>query len=203
MKTILVTGGAGYIGSHTTIELVEAGYDGSVGYIPDSLTHEFKTASGRIVKDGGGITPDVDIPAKEYSRLTYSLFVNGVFEQYALEYVRKHEGIAPVKDFHFTDYDDFIEFAKNKEFDYRSSARTYFDQMVKEIKRDGLEDGMSAQIDAMRDALEMEKEEFLLLKKDEIIPFIEEEIAVRYYFQEAGIEIRLRYDDQLWNALKS
>lgn len=27
MKTILVTGGAGYIGSHTTIELIEAGYD--------------------------------------------------------------------------------------------------------------------------------------------------------------------------------
>ena len=27
MKTILVTGGAGYIGSHTSIELIEAGYD--------------------------------------------------------------------------------------------------------------------------------------------------------------------------------
>ncbi len=27
MKTILVTGGAGYIGRHTTIELIEAGYD--------------------------------------------------------------------------------------------------------------------------------------------------------------------------------
>lgn len=27
MKTILVTGGVGYIGSHTTIELIEAGYD--------------------------------------------------------------------------------------------------------------------------------------------------------------------------------
>ncbi len=27
MKTVLVTGGAGYIGSHTTIELIEAGYD--------------------------------------------------------------------------------------------------------------------------------------------------------------------------------
>lgn len=27
MKTILVTGGAGYIGSHTTIELINAGYD--------------------------------------------------------------------------------------------------------------------------------------------------------------------------------
>ena len=27
MKTILVTGGTGYIGSHTCVELIEAGYD--------------------------------------------------------------------------------------------------------------------------------------------------------------------------------
>ena len=32
-------------------------------------------------------------------------------------------------------------------------------------------------------------------------PFIEEEIAVRYYWQEAGIRVRLRYDDQLREAL--
>jgi carboxyl-terminal processing protease len=49
----------------------------------------------------------------------------------------------------------------------------------------------------------MEKEEFLRLKKDEIVPFIEEEIAVRYYFQEAGVEIRIRYDDALRQALAS
>jgi len=39
------------------------------------------------------------------------------------------------------------------------------------------------------------------LKKDEIIPFIEEEIVVRYYYQKAGIRLRLRYDDQLREAL--
>jgi len=49
----------------------------------------------------------------------------------------------------------------------------------------------------------MDKETFLKLKKDEIVPFIEEEIAVRYHFQEAGIKIRLRYDDQLKKALAS
>jgi carboxyl-terminal processing protease len=48
----------------------------------------------------------------------------------------------------------------------------------------------------------MDKETFLRLKKDEIIPFIEEEIAVRYYFQEAGIQVRLRYDTQLHQALR-
>ena len=52
-------------------------------------------------------------------------------------------------------------------------------------------------------ALEMDKERFIRIKKDEIIPFIEEEIAVRYWFQEAGIKVRLRYDEQLKKALES
>jgi carboxyl-terminal processing protease len=48
----------------------------------------------------------------------------------------------------------------------------------------------------------MDKATFLRLKKDEIIPFIEEEIVVRYYFQMAGIRVRIRYDQQLDEALK-
>ena len=168
---------------------------------PDSLTHEFKTAHGRTVRDGGGITPDYIIKGHNYSRLTYSLVVNGIVEQYTLQYVRNHPTIPAVDDFHFTDYDDFVTFAMDKEFDYRSSARTYFDQMKKTLEEDGLAESMSAQLEAMQKALEMDKETFLRLKKDEIIPFIEEEIAVRYYWQEAGIRVRLRYDDQLREAL--
>ena len=48
----------------------------------------------------------------------------------------------------------------------------------------------------------MDKATFLRLKKDEIIPFIEEEIVARYYFQMASIRIRVRYDTQLHEALK-
>ena len=49
----------------------------------------------------------------------------------------------------------------------------------------------------------MDKERFLRLKMDEIIPFIEEELVTRYWFQKAGVEIRLRYDDQLKEALSA
>lgn len=179
--------------------------DGSVEQIPDSLTREFRTAHGRIVRDGGGITPDVVLEAKEYSRLTYSIVAYGVIEEYALDYVRRHESIPALEDFHFTDedYEDFIRFAKDKEFDYRSTARTYFDRMKQELGKDGLADTMQDQLDALENAINMEKEDFLRLKKDEIVPFIEEEIAVRYYFQEAGVKIRLRYDDVLKKALES
>ena len=186
------------------IDYSQRNEDGSVGAIPDSLTHEFRTARGRVVRDGGGITPDEELTQKEYSRLTYSLVMNGVVEQYALEYVRAHASIPATEDFHFSDeeYEDFIRYAKGREFDYRSSAKTYFDQMLKELRRDGLEESMQAEVDALGKALDMEKEEFLRLKKDEIIPFIEEEIVVRYYFQSEGVKIRIRYDDQLREALQ-
>ena len=178
--------------------------DGSVGHIPDSLTHEFKTAMGRTVRDGGGITPDVEVKPKDYSRLTYSLVVNGVVEQYVLDYVRAHTSIPPADEFHLSDadYEDFIEFAKGKKFDYRSSARTYFDMVRKELERDGLEKEMSAELEALQKALDMEKEDFLRLKKDEIVPFIEEEIVVRYYLQPDGVKLRVRYDTQLREALR-
>ncbi|MBP5332970.1 MAG: S41 family peptidase [Bacteroidales bacterium] len=174
--------------------------DGSVGHIPDSLTHEFKTLHGRTVRDGGGITPDFEVKPHKYSRLTYSLVLGGIVEQYALNYVMRHE-LVP-EDFHFTEFEDFVAFARDKEFDYRSTARAMFDQMRGTLREDGLEEAMAPQLDALQKALEMDKDTFLRLKKEEIIPFIEEEIVVRYYFQEAGIRIRLRYDQQLHEALR-
>ncbi len=175
--------------------------DGSVGHIPDSLTHEFKTLHGRTVRDGGGITPDFEVKAHKYSRLTYSIVLNGIVDQYAMKYVREHEALPTVEDFHFDAYDDFVAFAKDKEFDYRSSARALFDEMKKVLAEDGLTETMSGELAAMEKSLDMDKETFLRLKKDEIVPFIEEEIAVRYWFQEAGIKVRLRTDDQLKEAL--
>ena len=177
--------------------------DGSVGQIPDSLTHEFKTAKGRTVRDGGGITPDVELKAPSYSRLVYSLVVYGVIDQYALEFVKTHDSIPAVEDFHLTDaeFDDFVSFAKTKEFDYRSSAKTLFDQMKKELEKDGLSDGVKEQLAAIDKTLEMDKEQFIRLKKEEIIPFIEEELVVRYQYQRAGVKLRLRYDTQLQEAI--
>lgn len=179
--------------------------DGSVGHIPDSLTKEFKTASGRTVRDGGGITPDIVIKPKEYSRLVYALVLGGVIDQYVIDYSRKHDSLPAVDDFHYSDadFEDFVKFAKTQEFDYRSSAKTLYDQLKKELEKDGLAETMKDELAALGKALEMDKEKFIRLKKNEIIPFIEEELAVRYWFQEAGIKVRLRYDDQLEEALKT
>ena len=187
------------------IDYAHRSEDGSVGHIPDSLTKEFHTRSGRIVRDGGGITPDIEIEAPSYSRLVYSLVMNGIIDQYVLEFARKRELTGNVDDLHYSDedFEEFVNFAKTQEFDYRSSARTLFDQMKKELEKDGLAESMREELSALEKAMQMDKEKFIRLKKDEIIPFIEEELATRFWYQEAGIRVRLRYDKQLERALKT
>ena len=50
MKTILVTGGAGYIGSHTCIELMKSGYE---VVIIDDLSNSKRIAVDRIEQISG------------------------------------------------------------------------------------------------------------------------------------------------------
>lgn len=185
------------------IDYAHRNADGSAGHVPDSLTSEFKTSKGRIVRDGGGITPDIEIKSHRYSRLAFSLVVSGVVDTYTMNFVRQHETIGPLEDFHVDDniFNDFVEYAKLQDFDYRSGAKTLFDQMKKELEEEGLLTTMSEEVENLEKVLQMDKEKIIRLKRDEIVPFIEEEIAVRYYYQKAGIVVRLRHDDQLHKAL--
>ena len=166
-------------------------------------TAKYYTPSGRCVQ-GGGVKPDVEIDVPQYSRLVYSLVLGGVIDQFVIQFARSHDSIAQVEEYHFSDadFEDFIDYAKTQDFDYRSSAKATFDKMKEELEEDGLAGVMAEELAALEKALEMDKERFIRLKKDEIIPFIEEEIATRYWFQEAGVKIRLRYDNQLMEALK-
>ena len=166
-------------------------------------TAKYYTPSGRCVQ-GVGVKPDVEIDVPQYSRLVYSLLLGGVIDQYVIQFARNHDSIAQVEEYHFSDadFEDFIDYAKTQDFDYRSSAKATFDKMKEELEEDGLAGVMAEELAALEKALEMDKERFIRLKKDEIIPFIEEEIATRYWFQEAGVKIRLRYDNQLMEALK-
>lgn len=178
--------------------------DGSVGYVPDSLRKEFRTAKGRIVKDGGGITPDVELATQEYSRIVYSLVLNGIIEEYTLDYVSKHDSIASPDDFRLSDedFEGFIKFASGKDFDYRSQAKALMDEVKKAIEDEGLAKLVGTQVDSLSKAVDLDKETIIRSNKDEIVPFIEEEIVVRYYFQPSGVKVRLRTDTQLHEALE-
>ncbi|MBO4571369.1 MAG: S41 family peptidase [Bacteroidales bacterium] len=203
---VKITTGKYYTPSGRCVQALDYSHrneDGSVGFIPDSLKKEFRTAGGRSVYDGGGITPDIEAEAHIYSRPAYSLVYNDILGEYSIRYFKSHPEIAPAEDFRLSDaeYDEFVKFAEKKEFDSRGGAAAYLDQLVSAAKLDGLYDTYKTEIEALKKKIETDKRTMLLTKKDEIRPLLEEEIAVKYYCLKAGEVIRLRDDDQLFKAL--
>lgn len=204
--TVKITTGKYYTPSGRCVQAIDYNHrnaDGSIDAIPDSLRNEFLTKNGRIVKDGGGITPDLEIASKLYSRPTISVALNGITDDFAVRYRTMHESIAPPSEFKITDqeYDDFVEFACAQEFDYRSGMQAQMDQLIKAAKQDGYYDMMKTEIEALEKKLQMDKKEVLMEKKSEIKPLLEGQIAVRYYFFPAAQQVNLNYDSQLNECL--
>ena len=78
MARVLVTGGAGYIGSHTTVELLQAGYD---VVIADNLSNsEMSAVKG--VRDITGI----DVPFEKADCLDAAA-IDAIFEKYEIDAV--------------------------------------------------------------------------------------------------------------------
>ena len=61
--------------------------------IPLAEREQFKTATGRIVYGGGGITPDVIIKHPKLARTTQLLEVRSAIFNYAVEYAAKHPDV--------------------------------------------------------------------------------------------------------------
>ena len=85
--------------------------EGKKFVIPDSLTHEFKTKNGRIVKDGCGVMPDTvytgdSVPAQ----IVYQLYVKNIVFDYCTKWASEHPTIPSIQDFKFTDWQEFKNF---------------------------------------------------------------------------------------------
>ena len=203
---VKITTGKYYIPSGRCVQAIDYSHrneDGSVGSVPDSLRKAFTTKNGRTVYDGGGITPDIETQTSYYSRPVVALVYSGCLGDYALEYYKTHPQIAPAAGFHLTDaeYEAFVEYAAGKEFDARSAAEAVLDNLTQAATQDGLYDRFKTEIEALKAKVQMDKRTMLRLKKDEILPLLESEIVVKYYYPGSGRVITLRSDTALDEAL--
>lgn len=178
--------------------------DGSVGYIPDSLISEFKTKNGRVVKDGGGIRPDIDIEMKQPANITYSLYTHNLIFDFATLFAAEHDSILPAEEFELTDevFNEFIDFLKDKEYDYNTQSNDKLDELTKISKREGYYRIAKEEIEALRVKLSADKNKDLLVFSDEIKDLLRDEIVSRYYYQRGRIISGLKNDPQLDKALE-
>lgn len=176
--------------------------DGSVGHIPDSLVHEFRTKTGRIVKDGGGILPDLLVEPQLLSGMTTNLIYQNMIFDYATRFRNTHEQIAPTATFDLTDadYHDFREFLVSEKFTYETASENDLDDLIKSTQKEKYYDQSQAIIEELRTKLSHNLDKDLQLFKPEIRTMLADDIIGRYYYQKGRIQYMLRDDNGLTKA---
>ncbi len=195
-----------YIPSGRCIQALDYSHrndDGSVDKVADSLISAFKTKNGRIVYDGGGVTPDVALEPQKYSNILASLVTKNLIFDYATKYRIAHPTLPAAKDFKLTDaeYNEFVAFLNGKEYDYTTKTEKKLEELKKSAADDKVTEEVNAQIEALNAKIKHSKSEDLENFKAEIKQFIEEEIASRYYFQNGRLEASLKDDTELKEAI--
>lgn len=196
-----------YIPSGRCIQALDYSHrneDGSVGKIPDSLITEYFTKNGRKVYDGGGITPDIVLEPQRTSKITISLFNKNIIFDYATQYYLKHDTIIPPKDFTFTDddYNKFIEFIADKDFDYKTKSEKTLNTLKEIAKKEKYYDSATEEFEALQIKIAHDKDKDLNTFKDEIKELIRQEIVSRYYYQKGRIEALLFNDNEINKAIE-
>lgn len=181
---------------------------GSREMVADSLKREFKTLHGRIVKDGGGIMPDIKVEADSMPNIGYYLSSSGldstnVAMRYIMDYVQKHPQIAPAREFSITDdeYREFCDFAVSEGFKYDRESEKFLSDLIKVAKFEGYYDRAKTEFDALNKKLQHDLRAELEFHKDIIKRTLSNEIVTCYYYQAGAIEHSLNYDRQINEAI--
>jgi carboxyl-terminal processing protease len=195
-----------YIPSGRCIQALDYSHhneDGSVNKVPDSLISAFKTKTGRIVYDGGGISPDVLIEPFKYSSILTSLANKNWIFKYATLFRTSNPSIITAKEFQLNDvqYNNFISYLNDKDYDYTTKVEKTLEELVEDAKADKNLSSLQADIEALKSKAMHHKKDDLVKYKPEIKQFLEEEIVSRYYFQKGRLEASLKGDDEMKEAL--
>lgn len=172
--------------------------DGSPKHLPDSLCHEFRTVAGRVVRDGGGITPDVAVPADTLSGIaSYLLYSDALFD-YCNDYRNSHDTLAAPDRFRLTDeeYGRFKAFVEQSDFTYDRETKSLLARLKKAARLEGTADSAQAEFQALEAKLSPNLSADLDRHKNEITRIVSTELIRRYYYA-AGVAQYYMQDDKV------
>lgn len=206
-SNIKITTSKYYIPSGRLIQALDYSHrnpDGSVARVPDSLTNVFKTKSGREVRDGGGITPDITVTQQQSGTISFYLMTQNIVFDYVTDWVQKNPKIAPPGQFRLSDadYEAFKEFVKSKDFKYDQLSARSLQQLKNVMEFEGYLNAASDEFKALENKLKPDLNRDLNLFEDEIRRLIESEIVKRYYFQKGVLINELSQDEVLQKAIE-
>ncbi len=198
-----ITTGRYYIPSGRLIQALDYSHrndDGSPVRTPDSLTHEFATKAGRIVRDGGGISPDIKVEGEKTNRLLYNILA----DMWAFDFANKKYAQHPqapdtlVTDAVFEEFKNFIDPARFKYDRQCESAMKYLKEAA-EIEG-YMTDSVAAQFEVLSGMLKHDLNHDLDLNRRQIVDILDAELASRYYNEAERVARMLPGDKEYLQA---
>lgn len=173
--------------------------------VPDSLTTSFATKNGRVVKDGAGITPDIEVEVEPYSDLLATLMGENIIFDFATDYYFAHDSIASPEAFSLTDaeFEAFIIYALSKDFEYRTSSTEMMKELQEVIEEDAFWEEVKDEYVHLSAKLERDKRSDMFKFRDEIQIILENEIVGRYYFSKGRVRAYMKYDPEVLKAIET
>ncbi|MDY0101978.1 MAG: S41 family peptidase [Lentimicrobium sp.] len=194
-----------YIPSGRCIQAIDYEHKDSAGVagkIPDSLINSFKTSTGRIVYDGGGITPDIVIESPMISNIAISLITHYLIFDYANKFKREHDSIPPARDFVITPeiYADFVNWLQDKDYDYITRSEKLLADLKKTAEVEKYYDELAPDFALLESKMIHNKQTDLEKFSKEIKSLMRNEIVSRYYLQKGRVEAAVTEDEEMNKA---
>lgn len=177
--------------------------------VPDSLTHEFRTAAGRIVRDGGGIKPDIEVKPDSLPNIAFYLSrvdTTDILLNYEIDYIAAHPTVASPKDFELSDadYEQFKQRVIKSGFTYDQVSEKILKELENLARFEGYYDDAKPEFEALRQKLKhnIVKDLDYPYNKQKIKEMIAADLMAAYYFEKGSLENSLRNDKQFAEAAR-
>ena len=180
--------------------------------ILDENRKVFYTDKGRVVKDAGGIEPDVRLPAPESKQLTRELYRRDAFYKYADKWQARHAadgeklataaGKTLVSDAEYAEFKAFVQEAVKK--DAKGLETPYdrkLDELEKSLKEQGFKEGI-AEVESLKTRLDTLLLSEFEADKEKISQILAQTIRAHYLPDSAILQQALESDPQVNAALQ-
>lgn len=178
--------------------------DGTVARTPDSLTNVYRTRAGREVRDGGGLTPDIEVKWPVPSDLLSNLASKFKIFDYATRYTATHPTLPAPGEFEVTDslFDDFVQSVDTASFRYDRRMDRLIGMMRDVLREEAYDSVAAAAVDSLQRLADRPLSRDMRAHRAEIAGYLGEHLAERYHHNRGLYTERLKTDPAVLRALE-
>ncbi len=169
----------------------------------DSLVG-YHTKNGREVHGGGGIKPDVKVPAEKPNPLLISLWSKGYFFRFTVDYLAKHPEIKTLDQIQVDDgiLEEFKAYLDSNKLEYEIDGESELKDFLKIAAKDSYSVELRNLVSMAVEMLDIEKDREFNASREKIARYLLAEFAEKLGGTNARIAVMLKSDRTLKKALE-